>query len=278
MTTHTNACETDAARARSAAYTVISYAFQYPDPTLIASLGDPARWSMWPEVVSDMDSEVGAKLNAFRRCIDTLLKCDGGDDSGAAAAELQSEYNHLFGHAVRGKCPSYELEYSRGEIIQQSSGLADIAGFYAAFGVEVSQSADDRADHVSVETEFMSVLCAKEAIALEESHAEHREVSTKAQRSFLKDHLAFWFPAFVDRVGQAGKNGFYGTLASFSAEFLSAECRRFNITPGPRILELKPADPQSDTSISCRTGSEGQGGAGEELIQLSVDSPQNDSA
>ncbi|MEE9294980.1 MAG: molecular chaperone TorD family protein [Phycisphaerae bacterium] len=273
------------ARARGTAYGLIARGFQYPDDELIGGLIDPARWVSWPEVLSGINTEahglqsvgsIAEQLNAVRaslleprdssRAAPKPTDCNPWDPS----LELQDTFNKLFGHAVRGKCPPYELEYQRGEIIQRASTLADIAGFYEAFGVTVTESAHDRPDHVAVECEFMSVLCTKEAHAIETADDDHLDICLEAQRGFLRDHLARWLPAFADRVGQESPGGFYGALAGFAAAFIAAECHRFDISVGPPTMELSPADPVQDTTITCATVDASAGSAGEQFVQLGV--------
>ncbi|MHC4234837.1 MAG: TorD/DmsD family molecular chaperone, partial [Planctomycetota bacterium] len=225
MTADTAPADFVVARARHTAYGLVSLGFQYPDRALVDTLNDPARWASWPEVLGEIYAEAAGKLAVVR----AALPRPGARDS----SELQATFNQLFGHAVRGKCPPYELEYGRGEILQQASALADISGFYAAFGMEVSHDAADRPDHVSVECEFMSVLCAKQARAINAGEADHAEICSDAQRTFLRDHLARWLPGFAHRVSQADPNGFYGALAGFASGLLAGGCRQFDLAAGP---------------------------------------------
>ena len=313
MTPRASSRELEIAQARGAAYALVSYGFQYPDPSLIDALADPERWSSWPEVLQHVAPDTAKHLAAVRASLrvgspspshserneesrrggpPTFSKGGGlnpipppprdmnvaapepPDSSGAehdGASVHQETFNRLFGHAVRGKCPPYELEYGRSEIIQQTSFLADVTGFYAAFGMEVHQDTDDRADHVAVESEFMKLLCAKEAYAIEQRSADHVDICITAQRDFLKDHLARWLPAFTHRVRRADPQGFYGALAGFASTYVAAECRRFDITAGPHAVELRPSDPVLDTSISCGPAPSGAGDAGDALVQLTVD-------
>ncbi len=274
MTTSLSSCELEIAQARGAAYALISYGFQYPDRSLINALTDPARWWSWPDVLQRVAAETTEHLAAAY----ALVPGESGTSDCDVLAELsdwQETFHRLFGHAVRGKCPPYELEYGRSEIIQQAFFLADIAGFYAAFGTEVDRDADDRVDHIAVESEFTSALCTKEAYAIEEGNPDHLNISVQAQRDFLKDHLARWLPAFAHRVQQADPQGFYGKLAGFASAFVLAECRRFEITAGPHTVELRPADPVLDTSMSCGPAPHGSGGAGDELVQLTVGSKRD---
>ena len=61
----------------------------------------------------------------------------------------------------------YEADQSRTHLNQSLRAskeflLADIAGFYGAFGLDRSPSAHDRLDHLSFEAEFLEILIARE--------------------------------------------------------------------------------------------------------------------
>ncbi len=280
MTEDAPTCSFEIAQARRAAYGLISRGFQYPDRQLVEAIADPARWMSWPEVLERAVPETAEPLAAVRTLLERVSCSRNGKtttegsprrrgSSMTQPIDLQETFNRLFGHAVRGKCPPYELEYGRSEIIQMASFLADVAGFYAAFGMEVSDDAADRADHLAVEAEFMSVLCAKEAYAIENGEADHQAISVGAQRDFLKDHLARWLPAFTHRVKKADPSGFYGALAAFASALVAAECGRFDIKPGPQRLQLRPVAADLDASINCGSTACKTGSPAEDLVQLS---------
>lgn len=265
----------EVAQARAAAYTLIARTFQYPDRSLIETLADPERWSNWTRVVEMGDAEIGRLLESVQGVLRTEAKALA-DCPDAQPTELQERYDRLFGHAVRGKCPTYELEYGRSEIIQQSSELADLAGFYRAFGMEIVDASNGRPDHITAECEFMGSLCGKEAFAIAEQSTENLEVCTDAQRAFLKDHLAGWLPAFALRVDRADAAGLYGAMARFVSAFIAAECSRFDVHAGPQTLKLRPTDPVLDRTIDCGPTDCQSSGAGEQLIQLGVDFDRNE--
>ena len=135
----------ESAQTRGAAYALLSYGFQYPDRDLIEALFAPERWSFWPRAMREVDPAVG---EAVYEVCNSLQAVSVPPDGDTAPFELQDVYIRLFGHAVRGKCPLYELEYGRSEITQQASGLADIAGFYTAFGMELDRNTDERGDPI----------------------------------------------------------------------------------------------------------------------------------
>jgi len=251
----------DKAEARGGVYALLASAWRYPDEVNVSLLTDMARrLSGDPDVLCPLDADTREALGQLAEC----LLAEG--DVCRLEDDMRTCYAALFGHAVRGACPLYEQEYGQGEIVQQAGELADIAGFYRAFGLELSEAAMERIDHVSVECEFMSVLCAKEAFGLHSENAELSDTSNDGQRTFLRDHLARWLPAFCSRVSKADSDGPYARAAALAKVFLEAECRRFGITAGPTYLKLHPVDPQADVEISC-----GGAAPGDQLVPLTIE-------
>ncbi len=60
----------------------------------------------------------------------------------------------------------YETEYTTPDALYKAHQLADIAGFYRAFGLEMSTENRERPDHLAAELEFMHFLALKEAQAM----------------------------------------------------------------------------------------------------------------
>lgn len=270
MTTTSQTQSSQVAQARAAAYTLVAFGLQYPDRTLIETLAHPRQWADWPDVLATADKRILEPLWAVRQAAQAEADALPGSSDGEPR-ELQCRHDAIFGHAVRGKCPAYEMEYGRHEIIRQAADLADLAGFYRAFGLEFADGAEGRPDHVTAECEFMSALCAKEAHALTLDEQEHVDVCVDAQRSFLRDHLAQWLPALARHVEEADATGLYGVIARFAAALVDVECDQFEIHAGPATLEFRPADPVLDRTIDCGTADCGTKPAGETLVQLDVD-------
>lgn len=247
MITVKNASDEAVAAARGAAYGLIAAGFRYPDRALLDQFAASQHWAEWPAVLRELDGKAGEALQRLReRLPEARSEADNAPND-----ELLTAFVHLFSHTVRGKCPPYELEYGQSEIIQRASDLADIGGFYVAFGLRIADEYDDRVDHVSVECEYMSVLCRKEAHALSVDDAVMLEVCRAAQRRFLKDHLGQWLPAFAHRVCKADADGFYAMMAGFADAFIDGECSRLDVTKGPQLLSVREADVEEETNIEC---------------------------
>lgn len=188
----------DRALTRSRVYGALSRGFLYPSPALV-----------------DAMTEFPAALKA--------LNVAGAPALNREVAEQQ--YQDLFGGQVPA-CPPYETEYTASHVWMQTQQMADIAGFYRAFGVD-TQETGDRADSLTAELEFMYMLCIKEAIAENESNSEAAAICRDAQAKFLREHLAVWLPRFVARLEQAGAEGYYPALAQLTERFVSADANRF---------------------------------------------------
>jgi DMSO reductase family type II enzyme chaperone len=164
-------------------------------------------------------------------------------------------YLAAFGHAARGSCPLNEIEYGdiKADPLFQPHRLADLAAFYRAFGLEVTEDAGERHDHICLELEFMCVLAAKEAYAHEHQvDADQLAQCRDAQKKFLREHLGRWTPAFARRLGAATNEPGLSALAEFTRAFLESECVRFGVNPGSEELSLRPVDEAADRACdSC---------------------------
>jgi len=248
---------------RCAAYGLIAHGFRYPDDPWLSTLTDPQRWKDWMRGLSETHRDAVAPLSKLREVVEGLNQRSGLD-------HLQEQFAFLFGHSVRGKCPPYELEFGKSEVIQRASDLADISGFYSAFGMELAGEVSERPDHLSVEAEFMAVLCAKAACGIESEEEELVETVLGAQRQFLKSHLGRWLPAFSRRVQESQPCDFYGGLSDFASAFVTCDCQRIDVSLGSPYLQLRPVDPVQEATQSCGVPGECDATGGERLTQLKL--------
>lgn len=167
-----------------------------------------------------------------------------------ATDELLDERSRLFGHTARSACPTHELEYGRNEVFQQSQSLADIAGFYAAFGFQAAGPFAERPDHAVAEWEFLSLLALKEAMAAASRESAGGGICRDAQRAFLRDHLATWMPAFLARIRKSEPRGFFTHVAKLADALLRRWCADLSVAIGSEWMELRPID-EEDSTITC---------------------------
>lgn len=100
--------------------------------------------------------------------------------------------------------------------------LADIAGFYRAFGVEVTPGTE-RVDHVAAELEFMHLLALKEALAEESGESERASVCRDAAAAFLRDHLGRWSAKLHAQLREEPSGEVYPAAGALLDRFVAHE-------------------------------------------------------
>lgn len=215
--------------ARSQAYSFLALALSHPDDAHPVSLEQRYDALGSLEILGDAASKKA--LDALRPAMAAL-----------SAASLADDYTRCFGHAMSKDCPPYEAEYAQAHIFQKTHTLADIAGFYRAFGLDLAADAHERVDHVSVELEFMHFLCLKEAYALANGHPQEQlALCREAQRKFLCEHVCRFAFAFARRLCAKAGDTLYRQVGLLLAAFLEAELRSLGVKPaeveGPDMIE-----------------------------------------
>ncbi len=213
--------DTDIARARADLYAFISALFSYPTTEKFAALFD------------------GDYRNGIKRSANRLDGYDDGHPTGLAESierlfhalpdgpqAVEEGYIRVFGHTLSKDTAPYELEHLViTEVYQRTQRLADIGGFYTAFGLEIDTL--ERADHISVQAEFMAWLCLKEGHAATMPEGEEMlAVTGDAQRKFWRDHFGGWVPVFSQTLLAPTVEPFYRASAEFLGCFLDGEASR----------------------------------------------------
>lgn len=163
-----------------------------------------------------------------------------------------SRYERCFGHTAHARVPAYELEYGEEHSYRQPQQLADITAFYAAFGLRLDPLVHERADHITVECEFMHFLIYKEAYALEHDGEEKALLCRQAAYRFLSEHLGRWMPAFSARLAKQAGEGVLKDIADRALSFITEDCQRLGITTGPIDLPVRVIQHEQETHCgSC---------------------------
>jgi len=145
---------------------------------------------------------------------------------------LAGEHERLFGPV--GVCPPYEGLYEP-DPFRETRQLADVAGFYSAFGAEASGPAHERPDHVGCELEFLAFLVLRRANG--EPSPEAADTAAAAENAFLRDHLGRWLGRFCEDVLAATEDRLYRSLAASGTSFIKQELTA-------RGLDVKAAGPR----------------------------------
>jgi TorA maturation chaperone TorD len=155
-----------------------------------------------------------------------------------SACELRDRYEGTFGLLVSNACPPYETEYIDSKFAyQRSNTLADVSGFYHAFGVSTSDTRPERPDHVVLELEFMAFLLGLQRRADSGDTKDRQgrmEICRDAQARFLCEHLAWWIPTFAKLLAHQDPGGFYECVGVFLAALIPAERALLGVEAGRR--------------------------------------------
>jgi|Deesub1362A_J573_1020465.scaffolds.fasta_scaffold00784_13 DMSO reductase family type II enzyme chaperone len=214
---------------RSQVYALLSTAFLYPQE----------NWTEDLALLARLADELGVRAEAPQAACDLET--------------LQAEHRRTFG-LTGSLC--YETEYGAANAFAQGQWMADLAGFYRAFGFQLGGQVRERPDHIAAELEFMHLLCLKACLAAQQGPAEHLEVCLQAQRRFLAEHLARWVPMFARvlaaQPGEESSGALFRQLAAFTAAFVTQDADRLG-------AKVEAMDPQTvrptpfEQDFSCAT-------------------------
>ncbi len=142
--------------------------------------------------------------------------------------EMESEYLSIFD--IGGIISPYETEYLREKLSRKPFELADIAGFYHAFGFDLSDGGGrEPVDHIAVELEFMAIMKLKEEYAMKTRQEENRMIVRDASADFLRVHLARWGFNYCRRIRELECDEFYKRLGGLLESLLQLECARYGL-------------------------------------------------
>lgn len=194
-------------------YKLMALAFFYPEKAYWEKI--EKQFALCRDLVA---GDLAACLNRFMAHVDT------GRDS---LENMQSEYLRLFD--VGREVSPYETEYLTGKASRKPFALADITGFYRAFGFGLNEGLPfkEAPDHIAIELEFMAILTWKEVFAHENQQAEGLEIVRKARKAFFEEHLARWGFCFCRKVSASRTNGLYGTLSDLLKRVLMEQCDEY---------------------------------------------------
>lgn len=168
---------------------------------------------------------------------------------GAAAEDLGPAYLRLF--APNGAASLHEAAYGDGRrIAGRAAELADISGFYLAFGFAPSASDPDLPDHLCSELEFLSGLLVKQAYARNQGWTISSLRTRAAEKAFLKQHIGRWVRTFRANLAEVPVTSPYGELAELAAAAVEAECRNLGAVP-QSMQGRTPADFMQADEFDC---------------------------
>lgn len=158
--------------------------------------------------------------------------------------DLQPVMNGLFQNEeiVSLRESSYENnEFARTRL------LADIAGFYKAWSLDVGEGTSETLDSLPTELEFMCLLLRREVFARAKGMEEQAATTSETASTFFSDHLGRYYCAAFSAIRQQFGNivdefaqlpdteqlawEFLNLIAILGIIFLNAERDRMNVSP-----------------------------------------------
>ena len=247
----------DDALARSVIYRTLSVGFQMPTDERLHQIGARDGFPILAAALDHLDGRTARPRMDAAAARLRAMTVPGVD-------ALADSFVRLFGHTTRGLICACETEYGPDAGFHQPQQLADIAGYYLAFGLRPVVASDTRLDHIACECEFMDFLNRKQAVLLaDESRSadgqDTLEVTEHAERTFLREHLGRFGRALAARVLSEDAHGYLGALGRVLLTLIEAECARVGVGPGPIELVVRP-DAADETPMLC--------GTHDELIQI----------
>jgi TorA maturation chaperone TorD len=209
---------------RMGAYHLLSQALLQPDDARVTWLKNDFC-EAWEQVKTVLSNEAKTDLERVLRKLRPALH-------EMNLNTLGRDFDLLFEVHAGLAAPPYETEYTREtpqHSMSQGVQMADIAGFYRAFGLQISNASPERVDHLSAELEFMHAMAAKEEAARLENNQEHQTIVRDATGKFLQEHLSRWPTKFRERVtGVLGQeSGVYPLVAELIEWWVYADAQQY---------------------------------------------------
>jgi len=199
---------------RARVYRALAQVFRTPDTESIQQARDhylPELCEALERLTEGSDSVEIPDLVARARVLSDIW-------SDSEAEDLRKAHHDAFDESSENRSAPTEMDQLDGPPqleLTRTFEMADVAGFYKAFGVEVGPGGE-RVDHIATELEFMNLLAVKESIALQqEGEGEHAQICRDASRSFLRDHLGRWVRPFAEKLEAAAAAPSYSEAGVF---------------------------------------------------------------
>ena len=204
---------------RAGLYRTLAQAISYPDQNMVIALQE--GWSALLQLQQE-GWPVGSQ---------ELLNIALDELQASSIPELGEAHVRLFGPAAR--CPLTETSWGdAARLLGKPAQIADISGFYRAFGLQPAAGpVAAPEDHLVTELEFMSILCLKEAYALNTGLDEQLAITRDALNKFLEEHLSTWIDYWAEQMLSENPPAFYRALAPLLQGMVRAECSRLGLTP-----------------------------------------------
>ena len=144
------------------------------------------------------------------------------------------EFHRLFEGAMA--CPPNQTAYIRRD---KGAILADLRGFYEAFGFAPRRDTGEKPDHILFELEFLAMALVMLAGASRAGDQEKRSVTIDAMRKFSESHLGDWIESFAQQLAGATGLPLYVAVAMLLGQLWRGLSAAHSLH---RAADARPAD------------------------------------
>lgn len=218
------------------AFNLASILASYPDEFFKADLKEILKNKELDLYCKSIDSEVWEKLkHELKNIIKNKISID----------DIRSDYIDIFDRS-KNHNSLYETEYGRERVMAKPNELADLAGFYKAFGLsnEDGDVTPEMVDHISVELEFYSYMLLKEIYLEKKEDSEGKEIVFDGRKKFIEDHLGRFTEAVSKRPGIV-ENNYYSLVFNWINLLVKEECKELGVQPLKIDLLSSQAEPEA---------------------------------
>ncbi|MDR4493558.1 MAG: molecular chaperone [Nitrospirales bacterium] len=254
---------------RSKLYLLVSWGYLFPeDDEFLDYLqsgefvedGKAALESLEKELQNIGGQEAKNRINALKTHFETIEEWVSTEGENWGIQDLRDEHRRVFSNVIALDCPPYETLFGNDHVFGQSYVMGDIAGFYSAFGLQLSPDIHERLDHLSVELEFMHYLAYKESYAILHDGQEKLQTVIEAEKKFVKEHIGRWVPLFAGMLVRKADFGFYKILADFTSDWMAFDIAYLGVTPQPYSeTDYRPASFMSPEGQTFECGAQDKG-------------------
>ena len=149
--------------------------------------------------------------------------------------QLCVEFAELFLGAGKNPVHPYESVYTQKDCLVMGASAAEVRKIYHRNGFVKTSWFKEPDDHLSVEFEFMAMLCHKMNVNLENDNFHDAAVNWTDQKFFFHQHIAKWLVDFCAALVENSNNSFYAAIAEITKEFFNYENNK--LSSNLKILE-----------------------------------------
>ncbi len=231
------------------AFNLASLLTTYPDDSFLDELKEFINQKELYKFCSDKTMESWKDLNVLLNdIVKGLINLD----------DIRSDYINIFDRAKSANS-LYETEYGKERVMAKTNELADLAGFYQAFGLknDSDEVIHEMEDHVSVELEFYAYLYRKQVFLELNKIDEGVEIVLDGRKKFLNEHLGRFVKSISQRPGVT-ENDFFSKVFNWIDSLVDNECSELGVTP--EIVEWISSQVEPE-AIDCAIANCGLAGA-----------------